>query len=301
MALLKKSTRAFLAEARRTPNYTFFDILHGYFYMVCPYAYIGNGMGERKPARLFLWMRKHWLTLFPASGVVKPKAPDAVQFADTYHGKVVPLETACELVNINQEITYSYPEQVIPYKLARDIILKDPTHIVVLDCPCRVERENPCLPLDVCLIIGEPFASMVIEHHPNRSRWISTEEAQEILKAEEERGHVHHAFFKQAVLDRFYAICNCCSCCCGAMQAQRMGTPMLASSGYLSQVDESTCLGCEICVSVCQFHAISMQDGVARVDEETCMGCGVCVSHCENEALSLQLAPHKGIPMEIPV
>ena len=142
---------------------------------------------------------------------------------------------------------------------------------------------------------------MVIEHHPNRSRWISTEEAQEILKAEEERGHVHHAFFKQAVLDRFYAICNCCSCCCGAMQAQRMGTPMLASSGYLSQVDESTCLGCEICVSVCQFHAISMQDGVARVDEETCMGCGVCVSHCENEALSLQLAPHKGIPMEIPV
>lgn len=300
MALLKKSTRAFITEARQTPNFSLFDILHGYFYMVFPYTYIGNGMGERKPARLYLWIRKQWHKFFPVLGTTKPKASDKVQFADTYHGKVVPLETACELVNINQEITYSYPEQVIPYKLARDIILKDPTHIVVLDCPCRVERANPCLPLDVCLIIGEPFASMVIEHHPNRSRWITTDEAQEILKAEEERGHVHHAFFKQAVLDRFYAICNCCACCCGAMQAQRMGTPMLASSGYLSQVDESACLGCETCVSVCQFHAISMQDGVARVDEETCMGCGVCVSHCENEALSLQLAPHKGIPMEIP-
>jgi hypothetical protein len=26
-------------------------------------------------------------------------------------------------------------------------------------------------------------------------------------------------YYKDAMLGRFYAICNCCACCCGAMQA----------------------------------------------------------------------------------
>ena len=36
------------------------------------------------------------------------------------------------------------------------------------------------------------------------------------------------------MLGRFYAICNCCKCCCGAMQAHLNGVPMLASSGYVA-------------------------------------------------------------------
>jgi hypothetical protein len=40
--------------------------------------------------------------------------------------------------------------------------------------------------MDVCLIAGEPFASFINEHHPNRSRWINSGEAIEILRAEEE-------------------------------------------------------------------------------------------------------------------
>ncbi len=48
-------------------------------------------------------------------------------------------------------------------------------------------------------------------------------------------------YYKDAMLGRFYAICNCCSCCCGAMEAQRNGTPMIASSGYVAVVDEDLC------------------------------------------------------------
>ncbi len=62
------------------------------------------------------------------------------------------------------------------------------------------------------------------------------------------------------MLDRFYAICNCCECCCGAMQAQRNGTPMLASSGYVSQVDTDLCMGCGDCIPYCQFHALEVVD-----------------------------------------
>jgi ferredoxin len=119
----------------------------------------------------------------------------------------------------------------------------------------------------------------------------------DILRAEDERGHVHHAFFKDAMLGRFYAICNCCSCCCGAMQAWEGGTPMLASSGYVSVVDIDLCVGCGSCVDYCQFRAISVDNGQAVVDAPTCMGCGVCVSKCPEGAYSLRQDPARGVPL----
>jgi Pyruvate/2-oxoacid:ferredoxin oxidoreductase delta subunit len=211
---------------------------------------------------------------------------------------VVPLEAAAQLVTVQEDVTLTELEQTIPFTLARDIVLQNPDHIVVLECPCRAARENPCEPLDVCLIVGEPFASFVAEHHDRRSRWISQEEAVQILREEQERGHVSHAFFKDAMLGRFYAICNCCSCCCGAMQAHASGTPMLISSGYVAQVDEALCSSCGICASYCQFEAISM-NGHSVVSASACMGCGVCVAKCPEEAITLVRDPAKGEPLEI--
>jgi heterodisulfide reductase subunit A-like polyferredoxin len=101
------------------------------------------------------------------------------------------------------------------------------------------------------------------------------------------------------MLGRFYAICNCCSCCCGAMQAQRNNVPMLASSGYICQVEAEMCEACGTCVEYCQFDALSVDNGHATVDVEACMGCGVCVSKCRQEAISLILDAGKGEPLEI--
>jgi ferredoxin len=295
---ISPSTRALIAEARKTPNYSLFDFLHGYVYGRWPYLYIGIGKGDhplsKRIAPAFGWINK----------LITRKKPDElpqtnIGFADTYHGKAVPLETASQLVSIDEEIHIPDLEQVIPYKRARSIILQNPDHIVALDCPCRMAKPNPCLPLDVCLIVGEPFASFVHEHHPGHSRRITRDEAVAILKAEDARGHVHHAFFKDAMLARFYAICNCCECCCGAMQAQRNGTPMLASSGYISHVDTGLCMGCGDCHEYCQFHALEVVDGMNRVVYENCMGCGVCTSKCEHGALSLVRDDAKGIPLEI--
>ncbi len=83
------------------------------------------------------------------------------------------------------------------------------------------------------------------------------------------------------------------------MQAHRHGTPMLASSGYVSAVDTGRCIGCGTCADFCQFAAIAMDDGVARIDKAACMGCGVCVAHCPQGAISLLRDPAKGVPLEI--
>ncbi len=83
------------------------------------------------------------------------------------------------------------------------------------------------------------------------------------------------------------------------MQAQRSGTPMLAASGYVCQVDESLCIGCADCNAYCQFNALEETDGVNHVIYEKCMGCGICTSKCEQGALSLVRDEAKGVPLEI--
>jgi heterodisulfide reductase subunit A-like polyferredoxin len=85
------------------------------------------------------------------------------------------------------------------------------------------------------------------------------------------------------------------------MQAHhaKRGTPMLASSGYVAQVDADLCAACGTCVEFCQFAAISLDDGFAHIDASTCMDCGVCVSKCPQEALSLARDPGRGEPREI--
>jgi Pyruvate/2-oxoacid:ferredoxin oxidoreductase delta subunit len=316
---LKPSTRAWLRETRQVKGFSFLDLLHSYIYGRWPYFYIGVGTGEHPLSRLIAPFATQLISLLthksrtqaveigPAADMSEVN-PTGKAFADTYHGKVVPLEAAKQLVTIQQEIKITNLEKMIPYARARDIIMHNPDHIVVIDCPCRVAREHPCLPLDVCLIIGEPFASFIAEHQPQHTRWINSDEAIDILKAEDKRGHVHHAFFKDAMLGRFYAICNCCDCCCGAMQAHRGGTPMLASSGFRAVAELERCSGCAVCVDFCQFHALSMipTDDPAvksgqriQIDPARCMGCGVCVNHCARKSLSLERDEARGEPLEI--
>ena len=302
---ISRSTIEFFKEGRKTPGYSWFDALHGYIYGRWTHLYIGIGIGEHPwakrygplLARLANWYKR--LSRRKPARTTDPVGTAKPGFADTYHGKVLPLESARRLVMVNEEVVLHDLEKVIPYHKARDIVLSNPQHILALECPCRASRAHPCLPLDVCLIIGEPFAAFVAEHHPRRSRWITQDEAVGILRAENERGHVHHAFFKDAMLGRYYAICNCCSCCCGAMQAQRRGTPMLASSGYVCQIDEILCIGCGECIETCPFGALALDSASSRVDAEKCMGCGVCVSNCAQGALSLERDAARGEPLEI--
>jgi len=217
-----------------------------------------------------------------------------------YHGKVLRLDEARAIINVNRNVTLTNLEKVVPYKLARDIILDNPGSIAVIRCPCRESKENPCEPLDVCMSIGEPFVSFVLEHKTNGARRLSQDEAINIIKAEDDRGHIHSAWFKDACGDRFYAICNCCKCCCSAMRGHSIfGVPTLASSGYVAQISED-CNACGECVDFCQFGAITL-NGDAQIVYEKCMGCGVCESKCPCNAITLVRDEKKGEPLDLRV
>ena len=184
-------------------------------------------------------------------------------------------------------------------RIRRRMLLDSPLEMAVFECPCRNARERPCLPTQVCMIIGQPFVDLVLEHHPTKSRRMCRQEALDLLEAEHQRGHVHVAWFKECCLDRFFAICNCCKCCCGGIDAMvNHGIPMLASSGYVAEVAQEVCLGCGSCEAVCAFDAVKV-DEVARVEPSRCMGCGLCVDHCPQSGITLQSAPDRGIPLDI--
>ncbi len=148
------------------------------------------------------------------------------------------------------------------------------------------------------MIVGQHFVDFIVEHNPHISRRISQAEALEILESEHKRGHLHSAWFKDVMLDRFYAICNCCKCCCGGIEMMmKYGGPMLASSGYAAKVDEDLCSACGTCADACPFHAISVESS-AGVIWGKCMGCGVCTGQCPTGSITLVRDERKGDPMD---
>jgi ferredoxin len=254
------------------------NALHGYVY-------------GRWTVRYIILLRDH---IIPR---LKPRGRQRV--ADGFHGKVITSEEARAIITIDQSILRRDLEQIIPYAAARTLILKGPLDVVVQDCPCRRTKENPCQPLQVCMVIGKPFTDFMLKHHPEKARRISQAEALEILQAEHERGHIHTAWFKDAMGGRFYAICNCCKCCCFGLEVMaKYGAPMVASSGYVAQVDETLCTACAACENTCPFGAIRVNE-VAVVNWEACMGCGVCTGQCPDGAVSLMRDERKGIPLDV--
>ena len=218
---------------------------------------------------------------------------------DRYHGKVLTQDQAEAIVTLDHNIAHRDLEQIIPYAMARDLVLNSPPDLIAYECGCRHARSNPCQPTQVCMVIGQPFVDFILEHNPDSSRRLTQAEAVELLRAEHDRGHLHSAWFKDACEDRFYVICNCCKCCCGGIEAMvKYGNPVLASSGYVAQVDADRCNSCGVCVEACPFGALSMDD-VAAVAWEKCMGCGVCAGQCTSDGIALVRDERKGLPLDV--
>jgi Pyruvate/2-oxoacid:ferredoxin oxidoreductase delta subunit len=222
-----------------------------------------------------------------------------------YHAKVVNFKDAVKLVTHKDDLRLSPPETVMPFKVARDVILKANDTVAVGSCPCRENVEKPCIPptQQVCMFVGDPFASFIAEQNP-KYRKVSLDEAVNVLEFSHKKGFVHCAYFKKETGNRFGMICNCCSCCClGVKMWNMLGgvVPILAPSGYVAEVNDD-CNACAACADkTCNFNAITIDDKKQKavIDLAKCMGCGVCVDVCPAKAIQLRREPSKGAPLDL--
>jgi ferredoxin len=170
--------------------------------------------------------------------------------------------------------------------------------VTVLDCFCRILRNNCDAPLDVCILLDDKAEHVMGEEESpylRNKRIINKEEAVEVMNRAHEAGLVLTA---QVTYDfpgaenhpgRVFTICGCCSCCCCQLSAVlRYGlAPHLLSTHTSSVTDSSKCTSCGVCVDRCQFGARTIVDGSLTVDSYLCFGCGLCASTCPAAAVSI--------------
>ena len=68
-----------------------------------------------------------------------------------------------------------------------------------------------------------------------------------------------------------------------------------------AHIDENICCGCQFCVKVCPYSAISYDEskGISVVNEIICKGCGTCGSACTNGAITSKHFTDKQILSQI--
>jgi heterodisulfide reductase subunit A len=73
----------------------------------------------------------------------------------------------------------------------------------------------------------------------------------------------------------------------GAMSL--MGKGKISIEPYYSVVDEDKCSGCQVCISVCPYNAVTTNErGFSEVNPALCKGCGTCTSTCPSGAIDSQ-------------
>jgi heterodisulfide reductase subunit A len=72
--------------------------------------------------------------------------------------------------------------------------------------------------------------------------------------------------------------------------------------GIVSYIDSNLCTGCQVCIAVCPYQAISLNEkGKAVVNEVLCKGCGNCDAACRSGAPSLKGFTNEAIFAQIDV
>ncbi|MFB0563582.1 MAG: 4Fe-4S dicluster domain-containing protein [Candidatus Lokiarchaeia archaeon] len=208
-----------------------------------------------------------------ASESIRGALPELVDMA--VGGQAVPLEDALKIVDLNEG------------------------DIFVLPCVCRKyyggKEKVSCMFLRPA---GKGLSeSLGPWDKPNK--WVSKEEAKEMLKEFDKEGIVHAVFWCPAPIPTI--LCNCEYPICIALRA-RLNYDVedtFRKAEYVSEVNPNDCDGCNgapQCQSNCTFGAIKYAPTSAKVSINPfqCWGCGVCRAACPKDAISLR--PREEVP-----
>ena len=78
------------------------------------------------------------------------------------------------------------------------------------------------------------------------------------------------------------------ACGAAARASIILSNKTLEAEGTVSHVDESLCVGCGLCITICPYSAIEKDEkGLARVMDVLCKGCGTCAASCPKNAITM--------------
>ena len=174
---------------------------------------------------------------------------------------------------------------ILDYERATHII-EEAEYIGVGLCYCR--HKNHHLGKECELTFDNRARSRAA--HGGYARLISREEAKDILETAYGYNLVQ---IGENVREHPAFMCNCCGCCCEALQAARRFSPMqpIETTGFIPRIDTKDCISCGKCARVCPVLAISMKDKKPVIDKSICLGCGVCARNCPKKTIILERRP----------
>jgi len=202
---------------------------------------------------------------------------------ETKQLRVVPVDSAIEPEN-----------SVSAYDAIRDLVKgsgKGP--YVVAPCICRVEAIEKGLevkrPMETCLTFG-----LAAKYYLDNSigRQMTEDELMEKLDECEAASLVPFGTNSQKIGN----MCMCDKDTCQLFRNLRQfKKPALeVHAAFYAQIDGDLCEGCKKCRKKCQIDAIVARDDQADkklkihvVNLDRCIGCGLCVSVCETKAIKM--------------
>jgi ferredoxin len=201
------------------------------------------------------------------------------------------IDPPIDRVFVHEDMVPDDPDIVImDYERATKVI-ETASCITVGTCYCRHKMEHVgkgCkYPQDVCLTFNA--SAKTLSKH-GIAREITKEEAFSVLHRVMELGLVQ---IGDNVQHGVNWICNCCPCCCEAINAYtRFGHAPKINSNFQAMVGEG-CTGCGICAARCPVKAVTVEKGKGStvVDLDICIGCGVCARFCPTGAMSMERRP----------
>ncbi|MGB9714339.1 MAG: 4Fe-4S dicluster domain-containing protein [Candidatus Bathyarchaeales archaeon] len=196
--------------------------------------------------------------------------------------RVMPIE---KTITVNKEISEGH--MILPFEKMSEFI-KTSRKIAVVNCACRTKKRCEH-PLEVCMAFDH-YADYMVER--GFGRYLTVEEALELLEETEKAGLVHSTINTQT---RPQFICNCCTCACLILRGlTELHNPRaIAKSNFIPVRDEKLCNLCKRCISICPmkanlYHAPHDKETEKIILlEERCIGCGLCAYHCPTKAIKM--------------
>lgn len=200
-------------------------------------------------------------------------------------------ETKLGRVYVQEEILTNENEvTILDYERASHII-EEAEHIAVGMCYCRHKMQHvgkACdAPMDICMTFNGTANSLIKNNYARR---IDASECKELLHQAYEHNLVQCG---ENVRKGVNFICNCCGCCCEALLAAKKFGNLhpVATTSFIPNINDKTCVKCEKCIKACPIGAISKvknnDETIIRVDKDRCLGCGVCVRNCSKRSITL--------------